>query len=470
MRKLLFYGRERFNLKKTVGEVVAMLDSSIHVDAFRDVVITGVCFDTRQIKSGDLFVPFVGNVRDGHKFVGQAREMGAVATFWQKNVPNPPTDFPVILVEDTLLALQELAAKYIQQVKPKVIAITGSNGKTTTKDIMAAIVETTYKVHYTGGNFNNHIGLPYTILTMPEDTEVAVLEMGMNHRHEIEVLSKIAKPDIAIITNIGEAHIEYLGSREEIAKAKLEITAGLNPSGILIYPHEETLLLGNINGDFRQLTFGKSEAAEIYPLEIRAEAEGTSFITNWEPELEIFVPIIGEHNVFNTMAAMLAAREIGIEGEKIQSALKNMERSKSRLEWITTKSGARILNDAYNSSPTALKTVLKTFMHMDSSGKPKYLVLADMLELGDLSTKLHQESAEVLENDTIQKVFLYGDAMKAFGEVAESKIGQGKVQHFDTKESLETALLSEIKGNEWILVKGSYGMGLKDVVENLIIK
>lgn len=126
MRKLLFYGRERFNLKKTVGEVVAMLDSSIHVDAFRDVVITGVCFDTRQIKSGDLFVPFVGNVRDGHEFVSQAREMGAVATFWQKDVPNPPKDFPVILVEDTLLALQELAAKYIQQVKPKVIAITGS--------------------------------------------------------------------------------------------------------------------------------------------------------------------------------------------------------------------------------------------------------------------------------------------------------------------------------------------------------
>ncbi|EAE8346643.1 UDP-N-acetylmuramoyl-tripeptide--D-alanyl-D-alanine ligase [Listeria monocytogenes] len=457
-------------MKKTVGEVVAMLDSSIHVDAFRDVVITGVCFDTRQIKSGDLFVPFVGDLRDGHEFVSQARERGAVATFWQRDVPNPPTDFPVILVEDTLLALQELAAKYIQQVKPKVIAITGSNGKTTTKDIMAAIVETTYKVHYTGGNFNNHIGLPYTILTMPEDTEVAVLEMGMNHRHEIEVLSKIAKPDIAIITNIGEAHIEYLGSREEIAKAKLEITADLNPSGILIYPHEETLLLGNINGDFRQLTFGKSEAAEIYPLEISAEAEGTTFITNWEPEIEIFVPIIGEHNVFNTMAAMLAAREIGIEGEKIQSALKNMERSKSRLEWITTKSGARILNDAYNSSPTALKTVLKTFMHMDSNGKPKYLVLADMLELGDLSTKLHQESAEVLENDTIEKVFLYGDAMKAFGTVAAAKIGQRKVQHFDTKESLETALLSEINGNEWILVKGSYGMGLKDVVENLIIK
>lgn len=457
-------------MKKTVGEVVAMLDNSIHTDAFRDVVITGVCFDTRQIKPGDLFVPFVGNLRDGHEFVGQAREMGAAASFWQKDIPNPPTDFPVILVEDTLLALQELAMKYIQEVKPKVIAITGSNGKTTTKDIMAAMVETTYKVHYTGGNFNNHIGLPYTILTMPEDTEVAVLEMGMNHRHEIEVLSKIAKPDIAIITNIGEAHIEYLGSRLEIAKAKLEITAGLNPSGILIYPYEETLLLSHIEGDFRQLTFGKSNDAEIYPLEVRAETEGTAFITNWEPDLEIFVPIIGEHNVFNTMAAMLAAREIGIEGKKIQTALKNMERSKSRLEWLTAKNGARILNDAYNSSPTALKTVLKTFMHMDSKGKPKYLVLADMLELGELSEQLHQESAEVLENGTIEKIFLLGDAMKAFESVAKTKIGQEKVQHFDTKESLETALLHDISGNEWILVKGSYGMGLKDVVENLIIK
>lgn len=457
-------------MKKTVGEVVAMLDNSIHTDAFRDVVISGVCFDTRQIKPGDLFVPFVGNLRDGHEFVGQAREMGAVASFWQKDIPNPPTDFPVILVEDTLLALQELAMKYIQEVKPKVIAITGSNGKTTTKDIMAAMVETTYKVHYTRGNFNNHIGLPYTILTMPEDTEVAVLEMGMNHRHEIEVLSKIAKPDIAIITNIGEAHIEYLGSRLEIAKAKLEITAGLNPSGILIYPYEETLLLSHIEGDFRQLTFGKSNDAEIYPLEIRAETEGTAFITNWEPDLEILVPIIGEHNVFNTMAAMLAAREIGIEGKKIQTALKNMERSKSRLEWLTAKNGARILNDAYNSSPTALKTVLKIFMHMDSKGKPKYLVLADMLELGELSEQLHQESAEVLENGTIEKIFLLGDAMKAFESVAKTKIGQEKVQHFDTKESLETALLHDISGNEWILVKGSYGMGLKDVVENLIIK
>ncbi|MBK2002254.1 UDP-N-acetylmuramoyl-tripeptide--D-alanyl-D-alanine ligase [Listeria ivanovii subsp. londoniensis] len=457
-------------MKKTVGEVVSMLDSTIHTDAFRDVVITGICFDTRQIKPGDLFVPFVGELRDGHEFVGQAREMGAVATFWQKNVPNPPTDFPVILVEDTLLALQEMAKKYIQEVKPKVIAITGSNGKTTTKDIMAAIVETSYKVHYTGGNFNNHIGLPYTILTMPEDTEVAVLEMGMNHRHEIEVLSKIAKPDIAIITNIGEAHIEYLGSREEIAKAKLEITAGLSPSGILIYPYEEALLLSHIDGDFRQLTFGKSQEAEIYPLAIHAEAEGTAFVTNWEPDLEIFVPIIGEHNVFNAMATMLAAREIGIEGEKIQKALRNMERSKSRLEWLTTKNGTRILNDAYNSSPTALKTVLKTFMHMDSQGKRKYLVLADMLELGELSAQLHKESAEVLEEGAVEKVFLYGEAMKAFEEVAKIKIGQRKVQHFDTKESLETALLNEMDGNEWILVKGSYGMGLKDVVENLIIK
>ncbi|WP_163652179.1 UDP-N-acetylmuramoyl-tripeptide--D-alanyl-D-alanine ligase [Listeria sp. PSOL-1] len=455
-------------MQKTIAQIAKMIPVENDINAFSSVEITGICFDTRKLKQGDLFVPFVGETRDGHTFVKQAIEMGASASFWQKDVPNPPTDFPIILVEDTLRSLQWLAKKYIREVAPKVIAITGSNGKTTTKDITAAIMATKYRVHFTGGNFNNHIGLPYTILTMPEDTEVAVLEMGMSHRHEIEELSMIAAPDIAIITNIGEAHIEYLGTRDEIAKAKMEITMGLKADGLLVYPYEEPLLSNKVTNEYHKETFGKSHEATIYPLQINNQADGTSFTTNVAPEVEIFVPIIGEHNVFNTMAAMIPAFKLGITVDMVKQALKKMERSKNRLEWLTASNGLRILNDAYNSSPTALQTVLKTFMEMDSDGHKKVAVLGDMLELGKESANLHRASATVLQAGKLDQVYLYGDEMQAFAEIAETIIGRENVHHFMTKDDLKQALSQNLTGEEWLLVKASFGMGLKDVVEYLM--
>lgn len=457
-------------MKKTIGQIGKLIE--VKKDAsFDDTLITGICFDTRQIKKGDLFIPFVGDTRDGHTFVKQAIELGAAAAFWQKDVPHPPTDFPIMIVEDTLLALQELSKQYLAEVKPTVIAITGSNGKTTTKDIASATIRSKYRVHATKGNFNNHIGLPYTILTMPEDTEVAILEMGMNHRYEIEKLSLIAEPDMAIITNIGEAHIEYLGSRDEIAKAKLEITAGLKENGLLIYPNEEALIQKHLDKKrgYQTATFGREQTASIYPLSIDTKSDGTSFTTNWAADVPVFVPIIGEHNVYNTMAVMLAAKALNISTLEVQAALKSMERSKSRLEWLTAPNGTKILNDAYNSSPTALKAVLNTFMHMDSEGKAKKILVADMLELGEDSECFHRESGEILQKGSIDSVFAYGEAMSAFCEACASQIGQEKIHYFKTKEALQEAILADVDGNEWLLVKGSYGMGLKDIVEKLMI-
>ncbi|WP_099223461.1 UDP-N-acetylmuramoyl-tripeptide--D-alanyl-D-alanine ligase [Listeria costaricensis] len=455
-------------MKKTMGQIARMLGIEQDLGEFEEKIVTGICFDTRQLQPGDLFVPFVGAERDGHTFVKQAIDQGAACAFWQRDIPNPLVDYPVLLVEDTLDALQQLARMYREEVNPFVVGITGSNGKTTTKDITRAIFESTYRTHATAGNFNNHIGLPYTILTMAEDTEVAILEMGMNHRHEIERLSTIARPDVAIITNIGEAHIEHLGSRAGIAEAKLEIQAGLKEDGFLIIPNEEPLLRDQQEISPYQ-TFGRETSADIYPTEIRTETDGTWFQTNLTGDTELFVPIIGEHNVFNTMAAILAAQECRISVPSIQQALLGMERSKSRLEWLETKKGARILNDAYNSSPTALQAVLRTFMSMDSGAHAKWAVLADMLELGENSERFHRESAAGLEKGKIDQVFLYGQAMKAFQAEAASRIGQENVHYFDTKDALMDALLGAVTGNEWILVKGSYGMGLKDVVEKLII-
>lgn len=457
---------EEMYLKRTVGEIAEMITVLNDIEAWKDVVITGVCFDTRQIETGNLFVPFIGESRDGHAFVGQAHEAGAAAAFWQKDVPNPPAGVPVLMVEDTLLALQSLAKAYLKQVAPKTIAITGSNGKTTTKDIMAAIASQKYRVHKTGGNFNNHIGLPYTILSMPEDTEVAVLEMGMNHRHEIEVLTKIVEPDMAIITNIGEAHLEHLGSREGIAEAKMEVTQGLRETSLLIYPSDEPLLKSLVSNAYRTATFG--ETGDIQPVTIQTEMEGTTFTTNVAPDVAIFVPIVGEHNVFNTMATMLAARELGITPEDVKEALANMERSASRLEWLVGAKGSQILNDAYNSSPTALTAVLKTFMHLDSAGKKKFVVVADMLELGADADKFHYEAGKTIKNSSVDQVFAYGTHMTAFAKAAAEQLGADNVAHFETKQALKEALLANVTGDEYIMVKGSYGMGLKEVVDTLL--
>lgn len=453
-------------MKKTVAEMAEMISVFNDVEAWRDVVLTGVCFDTRQIQAGDLFVPFVGESRDGHAFVKDAYDAGASAALWQKDVPNPPAGVPVLMVEDTLTALQDLAKAYLQEVHPKTIAITGSNGKTTTKDIMASIAASKYRVHKTGGNFNNHIGLPYTILSMPADTEVAVLEMGMNHRHEIEVLTKIVMPDIALITNVGEAHLEHLGSREEIAKAKMEIAMGLDAASLLIYPSEEELLKPLVTDNYRVATFG--ENGDLRPKMMRTEMEGTSFTTNVAPDVEIFVPIVGEHNVFNTMAAMLAAQELDISASDVKEALANMERSNSRLEWLVGAKGSDILNDAYNSSPTALMAVLKTFMHLEAPNKKKFVVVADMLELGEDADAFHYNAGKTIEKGSIDKVFAYGNHIKALTKAVAEQIGEENVFYFETKAALEAELLAQVTGEEYIMVKGSYGMGLKDIVEALM--
>ena len=215
-------------IKRTIKELSQMFgfDKSA-ADRFGDININGVCIDTRRLEKGNLFIPFKGEKMDSHALVRDAIEKGASAALWEKDVPNPPQDLPVLLVDSSLSAVQELAKSYRDQLAVKVIGITGSNGKTTTKDMIAAVLSQSMKVQKTAGNYNNHLGLPLTILALEEDTEAAVLEMGMSSRGEIEFLSKLARPDIAVITNIGESHLQDLGSREGIAEAKLEIAQGL---------------------------------------------------------------------------------------------------------------------------------------------------------------------------------------------------------------------------------------------------
>ncbi|MEN2454321.1 UDP-N-acetylmuramoyl-tripeptide--D-alanyl-D-alanine ligase, partial [Bacillus sp. JR_15] len=222
-------------ITRTVKEIAEMSEGVLTNEAFEGRLIKGVSTDSRKLAKGQLFIPLAGERFNGHVFAEQAFQEGVAAVLWNRSEPNPPEGKPVILVDDTLEALQKLAKAYRNQLDVKVVGVTGSNGKTTTKDMIHAVLGTEYKVHKTEGNYNNHIGLPLTILAMPEDTEVAILEMGMSAKGEIDFLTRLARPDIAVITNIGESHLLELGSREGIAEAKLEIVNGLSKEGTLIY-------------------------------------------------------------------------------------------------------------------------------------------------------------------------------------------------------------------------------------------
>src|SRR3954463_13112791 len=293
-------------INRTLVQLQNMIQIENDPTAFKEISIQGVSIDSRKIEPGNLFVPFKGEHSDGHGFVEDALKRGASAALWQKDVPNPPTDLPVLVVEDTLIALQELARSYRNELDVKVVGITGSNGKTTVKDMTANLLALQYKVQKTEGNYNNHIGLPLTILSLDEDTEVAILEMGMSGRGEIEFLSKLARPNVAVITNIGESHLQDLGSREGIAEAKLEIIQGLEENGLIVYFGDEILLkepFSHYTGRAQIQTFGRSLDNDLYPIEIKTGQKGSTFKTNASEE-EFYLPVLGTHNILNALGAM----------------------------------------------------------------------------------------------------------------------------------------------------------------------
>lgn len=453
-------------IQRTIQEITSMIDVLNDVSNYNDHIIKGVAFDTRRMEKGNLFVPLQGEKADGHQFVHHAIQNGAAAVLWQKDIPNPPEEVPVLMVEDTLKALQDLALNYRNQLAVKVVGITGSNGKTTTKDIAASVFGEKFRVHKTEGNFNNHIGLPITILSMKEDTEVAILEMGMSERGEISLLSKIARPDVAIITNIGEAHLQDLGSREEIAKAKLEIIDGLNQNGVLIYPGNEPLLTTLVKdiSPIRHRTFGDSQKFDIYPADIHIYEGKSEFIVPTLSDSRLSLPIMGKHNVFNALSVILAALEFDIPFSAIQQGLEKVELSNMRMEWIDGIKNTKILNDAYNASPTSMRAVLSMFMEID---KEKIVVLGDMLELGKDEEAYHREIGEELDPNKIKYVFTYGPLATHIGEGAKKHFEETRVFSYLNKDELVQDLLQKIDGEEWILFKASRGMKLEEIIDHV---
>lgn len=438
--------------------------------AWQDIIVTSVCFDSRNLEPGALFIPLVVN-NDGHNYVQSAIEKGAVATLWQLNHQEQIVDLPQLLVPNSLQALQKLAKYYLNKINPQVVAITGSNGKTTTKDMTAAVLATQYNVQKTQANFNNEIGVPLTILAMEPNTEILVVELGMDHPGELTVLSELVEPDVAVITMIGEAHLEFFGTRDKIADSKMEIVTGLKEDGVLIYKGNEPLLQERVAKISQEsLTFGTDEAVLVdYQAEqIKSDGVQTRFMIKNHNTPELTIPLMGEYNVANALTASAVGEYFHITGMNLQKALREFALTKNRTEWVSGKQGARILSDVYNSNPTAAKEVLKTITDLPVVGE-KIVVLGDMLELGAQSSQLHASLAEVINADEISQVYLCGEMMRHLGEVLADKMPVERIHLYDVtdKELLLADLQKEIKSDDLVLVKGSHGIHLEEIVAGL---
>lgn len=431
------------------------------------VTVSGVSIDSRTVKKGDLFIPFRGEQANGHKFVQGAIEKGASASLWMKDEPNPPNDIPLLFVDDPEAALQEMARAYRQELTCKVIGITGSNGKTSTKDLVASVLKPSFNVRKTEGNFNNELGLPLTILSLDEDTEYAVLEMGMSGFGEISFLSHLAKPDYAIITNIGEAHMQDLGSREGIAKAKFEIIDGLASDGKLFFDGDEPLLttLAELHPEVNAVSFGYGKENELALQTVNSTDGGSTFTTSGLIEGEFTIPVYGAHQVKNTLAAMLIANEASISTGDIRKALANATLTDMRMQPVLANNGALFINDAYNAAPTSMLAAL-SFIRESGLRKDKWVVLGDMLELGEDERKYHESLADELLTMQLKGILLYGPRMKWLHEVLKHQQKDVRLLWSeDDYEPIENELRNHTGEDSVILLKGSRGMALEHILE-----
>lgn len=435
------------------------------------LLIKGVSTDTRTIEPGSLFVPLKGDSFDGHDFLAAARSAGAAACLWNRSEVQRDLDFPLILVDDTLVALQELAHYYRLKINPTVIGITGSNGKTTTKDILSAIVAEAYRVSSTAGNLNNHIGLPLTILSMPKDTEVLIVEMGMNHLGEIALLTKIAQPDHVIITNVAESHIEFLKTEAKIIEAKLEIMLGLAAGGYAILPGDQAAVRAEASrrGLTNLIWVGLDSNNDNYVADLyRDDLAGIGFKD--ASGSDYVLPLIGTHNAVNALMAIEIAKLLQIDESKIQTGLSTVQTSGMRLQIETLADGSIILNDAYNASPTSMRCSIELLARL-ADFPYKLAVLGDMLELGIESSRYHYEIGQALAQEEIDYLIALGNYAQ---DLIDGAIESGlSIEHAYKASSVEDIVnhMNKLKyPRVAILVKGSRGNRLERLVELLLKK
>ena len=398
--------------------------------------------DTRTIKNGDTFIAIKGENFDGNLFWMEALDKGADVVIINKLNLNKEQiekykNKCIIEVEDTLIALGKIAEfkRNLYKGKLKVIGVTGSVGKTSTKDIIANVLSKKYKTLKTEGNNNNFIGLPFTLLRL-KDEEVAVIEMGMNHLGEISYLSKIAKPDISVITNIGSSHIGNLGSRENILKAKLEILDGMEEKNLVINNDNDLLHKWNLENNINTYTYGIKNNSDFMAKNIKLNETNSEFICeNKNEKININVPVAGEHFILNSLSAIAVAKLLNLNNEEIINGIKDFKLTAKRMEIIHTKNNITIINDAYNASYESMKASILSLKNMN--GKRKIAVLGDMFELGSFSEKLHRDVAKEIYKNKINEVYLIGENSKfIYDELINLGFNKNNLFYFTEKNLL----------------------------------
>lgn len=425
----------------------------------QDVSFAAVSSDSRSIARGDLFIALRGASYDAHDYVSQAAERGACAAMIDHPIV---ADLPTLNVRDTHDGLGDLAAAWRNCFDVPVVAITGSNGKTTVKEMIGAILASRDEVLVTQGNLNNDIGLPLTMLRLQDQHQFAVLEMGANHAGEIAYLSKLARPDIALITNAGAAHLDGFGSVQGVIEAKGEIIDGLGVQGVVVLNAEDAGLSywKQHAGDHRVVTFGIDTDADVSAVSTAgAGPVRVNSSTGGSATLKLALP--GRHNLMNALAAIAACELCGVAVQESCAALENMQPVSGRLQLREAASGLRVLDDTYNANPSSLQVALDVLASL--SGEHA-LVLGDMAELGEDALALHEQAGEMARAAGVQYLYTLGDAA-----AAAAAVFGGTARSYQTKEQLVRDVLQQLQPQTGVvLVKGSRVMQLEEVVEALI--
>lgn len=447
--------------KLSLREIVKAVNGTTAETASLDSDILSVSTDTRKITPGSLFIPIRGERFDGHDFIEAAYAAGAAAVL--SEIPVPGHD-SVVYVPDTRKAYLDLAGYYRRRFPVTVVGVTGSVGKTTTKEMIADVLESQYHTLKTEGNLNNEIGLPTTLLQLDGSYQAAVIEMGMSAFGEISRLSICAAPNIGVITNIGESHIEYLGSREGILKAKMEILDGMDAHAPLILNADNDLLSGVINELAREIIYyGIDNAnAEIRAIDIFEQNMTTSFdIVYYGKTIHAVIPTVGKHNVLNALAAFTVGFVLDIAPEQIVEALSRYTPSGMRQK-IVNSHGITFIEDCYNASPDSMKASIGVLSSIACTGK-RIAVLADMLELGEHSAEAHQRVGRMVAQSNADMLYCYGEQSRHILQAAQ-QCGMQKVYWFDDKSRMAREIRKNIEIGDCILFKGSRGMRLEEVI------
>lgn len=432
----------------------------------KEYTVTGVEIDSRRVKAGDLFVAIPGEKVDGHKFIPDVLKKGAYALSQQ----SLDVDGAYILVEDTVTAMKRLARFYRNTLDIKVVGITGSVGKTSTKEMIASVLGTKFRVHKTQGNFNNGIGLPLTIFQIEKEHQVAVLEMGISEFGEMHELADMAQPDIMVITNIGLCHLENLKTRDGILKAKTESFAHLKPDGVVILNGDDDKLSTVEQVAGRKPVFYGIKGRNLCETSVCADAvtehglEGmTAEFHTPQGDMEVFIPIPGEHNVYNALATTCVAEQLGLSMDEIKCGIAAASTISGRTNLIHTK-GMTVIDDCYNANPVSMKASLDV---LSKAGGRKIAVLGDMGELGEDEKQLHYEVGTYAGTLPIDLLFCVGTLSGKLAEGAKKQNPALTVKHYATREEMTEELLATVKEGDTVLVKASHFMEFPKVVAAL---